>query len=144
MQFARFLLGLLGNGPTAAAGFYAGAAWLNRYIGFTFPVGAPLLEDFRRPEAGHHPTPATALDPWEFFAFYSLAQTSEPTSVLYTMLVFAALACLRFEHLSISTRHSASSGFLRGYTPEESGSSKALGPDTCGASRGIGLPRRIP
>ena len=117
MQFARFLLALVDRGPTAAAGFFSGTVWLNKYIGFTFPTGSPSLEDFRRPEGGHQATQATSLEPWEFFKIYTRAQASEPTSILYSMLLFTAIACLRFEHLSISTRHSSCSGFLRGYIP---------------------------
>ena len=44
VDFARFLLPLVDNDPTAPAGFFNGAVWLDKYIDSKFPTQGPELE----------------------------------------------------------------------------------------------------
>ena len=143
LVLARFLLSLVDRGPTAPAGFFAGIVWLNKYIGFKFPTQSPSLEDFRRPETSHQAVQATSLEPWEYFNLHDLARKGSQHQLVYTLLLFVSVACLRFEHLSISTNHSACPNFLRGHTPKANAWYEATGPVIIGACRGAGLIRNI-
>ena len=103
LQVAEFLQSVAAGGPTAAASMHACLKWYAVTFGAAFNLDHYLTRPFRFHSVTHSGKQAPELEPWEFVNLCIL--TSRATGshkVLLSIMVMAAVSCIRFEHLQRS------------------------------------------
>ena len=93
--------------------------WLRSQLGLPFPVDNAVLADFKHLPVGHVPKQAEAMSPAMFVNVLALVHELSPLRAQEPLLVlFMAMACIRHQHLSVSTVTGNTDDFIFGRCPK--------------------------
>jgi hypothetical protein len=112
-RLASYLRARSVGGPTVAGAVYQGLAWWWRYIGTPLPISHRAVINYNTVEAGHVTRQAIVLQPADWANLSLLAAKNEGTlGLVYRLVLFCMMACIRYEHLKRSELVKANSRFV--------------------------------
>ena len=89
--------------------------WVRRELGGAFPTDSLLLASFRLHAVGHLPTPADEMPPGVFLAIMHYSSKAQGAVAMFGWLVvFLAVACLRWRHQARSVVKHLNERFIIG------------------------------
>lgn len=103
LQLNTFLKEVARGGPTAASSMFHALNWFRSQFGIPFPLDHWLVRSYKLLPVGHTSQQKLELQPWEFVnLILKLRQSSGTNTMVLAFLLWAAVSCIRFEHIQRS------------------------------------------
>ena len=103
LQLNTFLKEVARGGPTAGSAVFHALNWFRAQFGVQFPLDHWLVRGFKLLPVGHTSQQKLELQPWEFVnMLLKLRQSSGTNSLVLAFMLWAAVSCIRFEHVQRS------------------------------------------
>ena len=103
LLLASFLKKVTLGGPTASASMHAALTWFMSSLGANIPVTHWLVKPFKFHASSHSGRQAPELEPWELANLLMVLKEASGThKIIVSMVVMAAVGCIRWEHLQRS------------------------------------------
>ena len=103
LQLSTFLKEVARGGPTAASAMFHALNWFRSQFGVQFPLDHWMVRGYKLLPVGHTSQQKLELQPWEFInMILKLRQSSGTNTLVLAFMLWAAVSCIRFEHIQRS------------------------------------------